>query len=87
MSRGARLGIEEKLTLDLWYVRHVSLDLDLRILARTLAMVVRGEEFAPGPVVRATLALARGGVGRRHAAGCRRQPVIALSGNFVCGRA
>ncbi len=32
----------ERIELDLWYVEHVSLRLDLRILARTVRMVVAG---------------------------------------------
>ena len=34
---------EEKFALDVWYVDHWSLGLDLRILAMTLATVVRRE--------------------------------------------
>ncbi|MDH3525225.1 MAG: sugar transferase, partial [Acidobacteriota bacterium] len=33
---------EEKLELDVWYVEHVSLALDLKILARTFWVVVTG---------------------------------------------
>ncbi len=36
------LSWEEKFTLDVWYVHHVSLRLDLRILARTVGRVWRG---------------------------------------------
>ncbi len=36
------LGWEEKFALDGWYVDHVSLGLDLRILARTLGRVLGG---------------------------------------------
>ena len=34
---------DDKLALDVWYVDHASLDLDLRILARTVMMVLRRE--------------------------------------------
>ncbi len=37
------LSWEEKLALDTWYVDHACLRLDLRILARTLSLVVRRE--------------------------------------------
>lgn len=40
---------EEKFRLDLWYVEHRSLWLDLRILARTLGRVIAGEGISePG---------------------------------------
>jgi sugar transferase EpsL len=43
------LSWEEKFDMDIWYVDHRSLMLDLRILARTLGTVVRGEGVnAPG---------------------------------------
>ena len=35
------LRFKERLALDVWYVDHWSLALDLRILARTVAQVVR----------------------------------------------
>jgi lipopolysaccharide/colanic/teichoic acid biosynthesis glycosyltransferase len=38
----ASLPWPERIELDLWYVEHRSVALDLRILARTLALVVRG---------------------------------------------
>lgn len=42
---------EEKLALDVWYVDHWSLKLDLRILARTLVAVLRREGISqPGHV-------------------------------------
>jgi sugar transferase EpsL len=43
------LSWEEKFEHDLWYVEHVSLGLDLRILATTVGKVLRGEAIsAPG---------------------------------------
>lgn len=43
------LSWEEKLAMDAWYVDHVSLWLDLRILARTVGWVVRRRDVnAPG---------------------------------------
>ncbi|MEX2106845.1 MAG: sugar transferase [Solirubrobacterales bacterium] len=44
-----RAGIpwEERIELDVWYVDHRSLVLDLRILARTVWLVVTGQGLAP----------------------------------------
>jgi lipopolysaccharide/colanic/teichoic acid biosynthesis glycosyltransferase len=44
-----RAGIpwEERIELDLWYVEHRTAALDLRILAKTLALVVTGHGLAP----------------------------------------
>jgi lipopolysaccharide/colanic/teichoic acid biosynthesis glycosyltransferase len=44
----ASLPWPERIELDLWYVEHRSLLLDLRILARTLALVVRGSGIYKG---------------------------------------
>ncbi len=44
----ASLPWPERIELDLWYVEHRSLWLDLRILARTLRMVFRGEGIYKG---------------------------------------
>ncbi|HET8955989.1 MAG TPA: sugar transferase [Solirubrobacterales bacterium] len=44
-----RAGIpwEERIELDVWYVEHRSLALDVRILARTLRLVLTGQGLAP----------------------------------------
>jgi lipopolysaccharide/colanic/teichoic acid biosynthesis glycosyltransferase len=44
-----RAGIpwEERIELDLWYVEHRSLALDLRIIARTIWLTVSGRGLAP----------------------------------------
>jgi lipopolysaccharide/colanic/teichoic acid biosynthesis glycosyltransferase len=44
-----RAGIpwEERIELDVWYVEHRSLALDVRILARTLRLVLTGHGLAP----------------------------------------
>jgi lipopolysaccharide/colanic/teichoic acid biosynthesis glycosyltransferase len=44
-----RAGIpwEERIELDVWYVDHRSLALDIRILARTAWLVVSGQGLAP----------------------------------------
>jgi len=44
----ASLPWSERIELDLWYVEHRSLWLDLRILARTARMVVGGEGIYKG---------------------------------------
>ncbi|HSC02119.1 MAG TPA: sugar transferase [Solirubrobacteraceae bacterium] len=44
----ASLPWPERIELDLWYVEHRSLRLDLQILARTLRMVFRGEGIYKG---------------------------------------
>jgi lipopolysaccharide/colanic/teichoic acid biosynthesis glycosyltransferase len=44
----AALPWSERIELDLWYVEHASLGLDLRILARTVRMVLRGDGLYKG---------------------------------------
>ncbi|MGO9495907.1 MAG: sugar transferase, partial [Solirubrobacteraceae bacterium] len=44
----ASLPWPERIELDLWYVEHRSLRLDLRILARTVRMVVDGDGIYKG---------------------------------------
>jgi lipopolysaccharide/colanic/teichoic acid biosynthesis glycosyltransferase len=44
----ASLPWADRIELDLWYVEHQSLRLDLRILARTVAILVRGEGLYKG---------------------------------------
>jgi lipopolysaccharide/colanic/teichoic acid biosynthesis glycosyltransferase len=44
----ASLPWSERIELDLWYVEHCSLALDLKILARTVTMVLRGEGLYKG---------------------------------------
>jgi len=43
VNGGASLSAMEKDALDIWYIRNASLSLDLRIIGRTLLMVLRGE--------------------------------------------
>lgn len=43
----------ERIMLDVWYVDHWSLGLDLRIVARTVGVVVRGEHPAPAALATA----------------------------------
>ncbi|MDX6649874.1 MAG: hypothetical protein QOJ97_1825 [Solirubrobacteraceae bacterium] len=44
----ASLPWAERIELDLWYVEHQSLRLDLRILARTVGILLRGEGLYKG---------------------------------------
>jgi lipopolysaccharide/colanic/teichoic acid biosynthesis glycosyltransferase len=44
----ASLPWAQRIELDLWYVEHRTLRLDLRILARTLAILLRGEGLYKG---------------------------------------
>jgi lipopolysaccharide/colanic/teichoic acid biosynthesis glycosyltransferase len=44
----ASLPWSERIELDLWYVEHASLALDLRILARTVRMVLGGHGLYRG---------------------------------------
>ena len=44
----ASLPWADRIELDLWYVEHQSLRLDLRILARTAAILVRGDDLYKG---------------------------------------
>ncbi|MEA2391712.1 MAG: hypothetical protein QOK31_1821 [Solirubrobacteraceae bacterium] len=44
----AALPWSQRIELDLWYVEHASLGLDLRILARTVRMVLRGDGLYKG---------------------------------------
>ncbi len=46
VSGNTLLSNSQKLALDLWYIEHRSLLLDLRILLMTIAVIVRGERLA-----------------------------------------
>ena len=62
VSGNTRLGDSEKLALDLWYVDHRSTLLDLRILAETLLVALRGEHPRPERLSAAQRWLAAQGV-------------------------
>lgn len=47
------LSQEEKLALDVWYVEHASLGLDLKILAKTVVMLLFGERIDQSELRRA----------------------------------
>lgn len=46
---GTLLSATEKSEFDEWYIRHASLRLDLKIIARTLAVILTGERRNPPP--------------------------------------
>ena len=53
---------DERLSLDAWYVERVSLGLDLRIMLRTIGVVLRGQgQNAPGHATMPRLDLLRSG--------------------------
>ncbi len=54
VSGNTNLSNEEKLTLDLWYVAHRSLALDLRILYETIGVAIRGERRRTDRIATAT---------------------------------
>ena len=53
VNGNALLGDADKLALDLWYIRHASLRLDVAILLRTLRVVAAGERINLAEVGRA----------------------------------
>jgi lipopolysaccharide/colanic/teichoic acid biosynthesis glycosyltransferase len=44
VNGGRFVSVSEKAALDIWYVRNASFRLDMQILLRTIALVLRGEE-------------------------------------------
>ncbi|WP_082505249.1 sugar transferase [Aureimonas sp. Leaf324] len=58
VNGNTRLSDCEKLTLDLWYVRHRSLVLDLRILFMTVLVLIRGERRMLATIASAAAELA-----------------------------
>lgn len=57
VSGNTALSPEEKLRLDLWYVDNRTTALDLRILAETLGVALRGERRRPERIAQATAAM------------------------------
>ena len=53
ISGNTHLDLDEKIALDLWYVDHRSLALDLYILLETLTVVLFGERLRPERIERA----------------------------------
>jgi lipopolysaccharide/colanic/teichoic acid biosynthesis glycosyltransferase len=59
INGGRHISVADKTALDLWYVQNASLWLDLEIMTKTLAVLIRGERRNTGAIRRATLELAR----------------------------
>ncbi|MGI9383835.1 MAG: sugar transferase [Methyloligellaceae bacterium] len=57
VNGGQLLGAEEKLALDLWYARHASFWLDMKIILLSLTMVIRGEREDPAAIEQAVAEL------------------------------
>jgi lipopolysaccharide/colanic/teichoic acid biosynthesis glycosyltransferase len=45
VNGGREVSADDKAALDIWYVRNASMYLDLKVLARTVPMVIRGERI------------------------------------------
>lgn len=50
INGGTAIGPEEKDALDIWYIRHASLALDIRICLRTIVIALTGEKENPAAV-------------------------------------
>jgi lipopolysaccharide/colanic/teichoic acid biosynthesis glycosyltransferase len=59
---GRDISPEDKAALDFWYVRHASLLLDLRIVARTVPIVLFGERISESLIERARRELMESGI-------------------------
>ena len=53
VNGGRKLAPEDKAALDIWYVAHLSLILDLRIVLRTLLLLYSGEQIDQGALLAA----------------------------------
>ncbi len=53
VNGGHKLAAAQKLALDLWYVQHASLGLDLRIVGRTISTILFGEQVQPAALAEA----------------------------------
>jgi lipopolysaccharide/colanic/teichoic acid biosynthesis glycosyltransferase len=63
VNGGRDISIPDKTALDVWYIYNAWLWLDLKIMARTLAMVIRGERRNMGAIRQASLIAANGPAG------------------------
>ena len=74
VNGGRVISMLDKTALDMWYLRHASLRLDLRILLRTVVMVLRGERRDEGAILKAyselSLSATSGVIGPRRAGEC-----------------
>ncbi|MGE0055212.1 MAG: sugar transferase [Hyphomicrobium sp.] len=64
VSGGRDIPPADKAALDIWYAHNASLALDIRILLRTVAMVIFGEQKHTGDIEQAWLELKRAGIAR-----------------------
>ncbi len=53
VNGGTTLSWDDRIVLDVWYVDHRSLHLDLRVVLLTLAVILRGERPQPSALARA----------------------------------
>ena len=83
VSGGREISARDKAALDVWYVRNASLWLDLKILARTLPMILVSERTDDASVRMAWDELARSHV---LAAGSGSDGGLALGPSIVSGR-
>lgn len=62
VNGGREVSAADKAALDVWYVQNASLLLDLRIVLRTIPMVLFGERISPHDIQRAWLELQQQGI-------------------------
>jgi lipopolysaccharide/colanic/teichoic acid biosynthesis glycosyltransferase len=63
---GRAISAEDKAALDVWYVKNASLSLDLRVLMKTLPLVIFGEKISSILIERAWSDLRKAGVLQRN---------------------
>lgn len=80
---GRYVGAEDKVALDLWYLRNASLVLDLRILLRTVPMLVTGEQVNAASIATAWSELAAARVFGQELCG---QPATTAGGELTSQR-
>ncbi|WP_245257992.1 sugar transferase [Rhodomicrobium vannielii] len=64
---GRHISSDDKAALDVWYVQHASLLLDIEIALRTILVVVLGERISTGDIEKAWSDLGESGIVRRPA--------------------
>lgn len=62
VNGGRDISAEDKAALDVWYVQNASLRLDLKIILRTIPMILFGERLRREDIQRAWLELRRDGI-------------------------
>ncbi len=50
VNGGRKLSVDDKLLLDLWYIKHASMLLDLKIVVRTIGLLMHGEMVDAGAI-------------------------------------